>query len=135
VLGLGPANFPTAEGTLSDISQRQQYGVGVRWNAAHNSYIQVGAETGFPGLVIYLAMIATTFGALRVVTRGARGPDHRRIRELASALTAAVIGFVVGAFFLSLAYQEMFFTLLALVVGLHKVARLDAADARRQVIK
>jgi hypothetical protein len=54
---------------------------------------------------------------------------------LASALTAAVIGFVVGAFFLSLAYQEMFFTVLALVVGLHKVARLDAAEALRPAMR
>jgi len=125
VLGVGPANFATAEGTLSDMAERAQYGVGVRWNAAHNSYVQVGAETGVPGLVMYLAMILTTFGALRAVTRRATGPANRHLRELASALTASVIGFAVGAFFLSLAYQEMFFTLLALGVGLHKIARIN----------
>jgi hypothetical protein len=40
---------------------------------------------------------------------------------LAPALTASLIGFVVGAFFLSLAYSEILFTLVALAVGLQKV--------------
>ena len=46
----------------------------------------------------------------------------------APALTASLLGFVVGSFFLSLAYSEMLYTLVALAVGLHKVS---AANARR----
>jgi hypothetical protein len=38
-------------------------------------------------------------------------------------LTASLIGFAVGAFFLSLAYTEMLYTLIALAVGLQKVAQ------------
>ena len=38
---------------------------------------------------------------------------------------ASLLGFVVGAFFLSLAYAEMFYTLVALAVGLHKVTGAD----------
>src|SRR4029077_16062919 len=49
LFGVGPNNFQTAEGTLSPYAERQQFGVGVRWNAAHNSYIQVGAELGVVG--------------------------------------------------------------------------------------
>ena len=41
LLGLGPANFPAAEGTLSPFAERQQWGIGVRWNAAHNAFLQV----------------------------------------------------------------------------------------------
>ncbi|HKB46702.1 MAG TPA: hypothetical protein VKC57_03335, partial [Ktedonobacterales bacterium] len=40
---------------------------------------------------------------------------------LTPALTGSLLGFVVGAFFLSLAYSEMLYTLVALAVGLHKV--------------
>ena len=79
VLGLGPGNFPIAEGTLSAIAARQQFGIGVRWNAAHNSYVQIGAELGFPGLVLYLAVIASAFQALR------------RSADLAPALTASLL--------------------------------------------
>jgi O-antigen ligase len=105
-----------AEGTLSPLAERQQYGVGVRWNAPHNSFVQVGAELGFPGLALYIAVIGCAFVALR--HGGGIGP----------ALTASLLGFVVGSFFLSLAYSEMLYTLVALAVGLQKVTAgtLDA---------
>lgn len=123
ILGVGPDNFPVAEGTLSPHAERQQYGIGVRWSAAHNSFIQVGAELGVPGLLLFVAILASAFAALRTARRRARessGPLAAGA-ELAQALTAALIGFVVGAFFLSLAYSEMLFTLVALSVGLRKV--------------
>jgi hypothetical protein len=44
---------------------------------------------------------------------------------------AALVGFVVGAFFLSLAYSEMFYTLVALVVALEKVARAEDAQGQQ----
>jgi O-antigen ligase len=123
VFGVGPGNFQAAEGTLSPHAERQQFGVGVRWNAAHNTFIQVGAELGIPGLVLFLAIIAGTFGALRRAahTRRSSGRLPSNRAQLTQALTASLIGFLVGAFFLSLAYSEMFYTLVALAIGLQKV--------------
>jgi putative inorganic carbon (HCO3(-)) transporter len=148
ILGVGPNNFQAAEGMLSPFSDRQQFGIGVRWNAPHNSYIQAGAELGLPGLVIFISLIASGFGALRrsspsqhalaggVPTVAPGSPTRRRWRgppalrrpgagdtssQLAQALTASLIGFVVGAFFLSLAYSQILYTLVALAVGLQKV--------------
>jgi putative inorganic carbon (HCO3(-)) transporter len=125
VLGVGPGNFQTAEGTLSPLADRQQFGVGVRWNAAHNTYIQVGAETGVVGLLLFLAMIGGAFVALsQSRLRGLDRADSReRQTQLAQVLTASLIGFVVGAVFLSLAYTEMLYTLIALAAGLQKVAQ------------
>jgi O-Antigen ligase len=108
MLGVGPGNFQTAEGTLSPFAERQQFGIGVRWNAPHNSFVQVGAELGFPGLALYIAVIASAFFGLR------RGGG------LTPVLGASLLGFVVGSFFLSLAYSEMLYTLIALSVGLQK---------------
>jgi O-antigen ligase len=117
ILGVGPHNFQAAEGTLSPFSDRQQFGIGVRWNAPHNSYLQAGAELGFPGLLIFLGVIASAFGALRRSSRS----EHAQAAQLAQALMASLIAFAVGAFFLSLAYSEMLYTLIALAVGLQKV--------------
>jgi probable O-glycosylation ligase (exosortase A-associated) len=118
--GVGAGNFNAAEGRLSEYAQNRHRGV--RWNAAHNSYIQVGAELGIPGLLMFVGMIATAFAALRRSSRrlgNARG--NAAARELTQAIAAALIGFAVGGVFLSLAYSEILFTLLALAVGMQKV--------------
>ena len=125
VFGVGPANFQAAEGMLSPHAERQQFGIGVRWNAAHNSFVQVGAELGIPGLLLFLAIITSTFCALRRAAQNLRASrrPQRTAAELTQALTASLIGFLVGAFFLSLAYSEMFFTLVSLAVALQKVTQ------------
>ena len=114
LFGVGPGNFATAEGTLSPIAERQQYGIGVRWNAPHNSFVQMGAELGFPGLALYIAIIVSAFRGLK------------RAGDFSPALSASLVGFVVGSFFLSLAYAEMLYTLIALAVGLRKVSASQA---------
>jgi len=130
VFGVGPNNFNAAEGRLSPFAERQQLGRGVKWNAAHNSYVQVGAELGIPGLLMFVGMIAAAFVALRRSNRrlgiGSAGA------ELTQAVSASLTGFVVGAFFLSLAYSEILYTLLALAIALQKVTgRAVAVGADR----
>ncbi len=124
VLGVGGQNFAVAEGTISPLAKRQERGRGVRWGAAHNTFIQVGAELGVPGLLLFMGLIATAFGSLRRVTRLARrsGPAAADLSRLAQALTAALIGFVTGSFFLSLAYHDILYTLLAFTLALAKIA-------------
>jgi hypothetical protein len=56
---------------------------------------------------------------------GTLPPPSARLSE---CLQAAFVGFVVGGFFLSLAYSDMLYTLAALAVGLAKV---DVAHASR----
>jgi O-antigen ligase len=134
LFGVGPGNFPAAEGTLSPFAQRRQFGVGVRWSAAHNSFIQVGAETGVIGLALVVALLASAFVALhrsRPREGSSAGPSDRRT-QLAQVLTASLVGFVVGAFFLSLAYAEILYTLVALAVGLQKVTA-EPGPGRRPV--
>jgi O-antigen ligase len=117
LFGVGPQNFQTAEGTLSAFADRVQMGRGVSWNAAHNSFVQIGAELGIPGLLLLIAILASS---IRALWRGS---------ALAQALAASLIGFAVGAFFLSLAYSEMLYALVALGLALQKVERLQVEDA------
>jgi len=131
VLGVGGANFQVAEGTISPLARLQEHGIGVHWGAAHNSFIQVGAELGIPGLLFFVGLIATAFTSLRRVARRAgRGAPSNGVPRLAQSLMAALVGFVVGAFFLSLAYTDMLYTLAAFAVGLWKVARADEPRRR-----
>jgi len=127
VFGVGAANFQAAEGNLSPFAERQQFGIGVRWNAAHNTFVQVGAELGVPGLAIFIGMLVCAFAALRSARRaGLHRPQSNG--PLTQALTASLIGFLVGSCFLSLAYSEMLYTLLATIVGWQKVASMSASD-------
>ena len=129
VFGVGPGNFQAAEGRLSPQAIRQQYGIGVRWNAAHNSFVQAGAELGLPGLILFTGVILSAFASLRRVgplEHAGHEPRYRSV-PLTPALTASLLGFVVGAFFLSLAYSEMLYTLVALAVGLEKVTDVPSA--------
>ena len=126
LFGVGPGNFPTAEGLLSPFAERQNFGIGVRWNAAHSSFVQIGAETGVVGLTAFLVFLASAFAALRAAARAAAATDDGARAELGQALTASLIGFVVGAVFLSLAYSEMLYTLTAFAVGLCKVSAVES---------
>ena len=133
VFGVGAGNFPVAEGTISPLVKSARPNQGVKWSVSHNSFIQVGAELGLPGLVIFLGILGTAFAELRTLGRiGARRPGARPPPEaqLAQALTGSLIAFVVGGFFLSLAYRDLLFVLLALVAGLWKAAAMAGAVAR-----
>ena len=134
VFGVGLFNFQVAEGTISPLAKRQQRGIGVLWGAAHNTFVQVGAELGIPGLLLFIGVVATAFRSLRrVAAQPARAsPPVDQVARLAQSLMAAIIGFVVGAFFLSLGFADMFYTLVALAVALAKSARREAARSAPQ---
>ena len=127
LFGVGAGNFPAAEGTLSPFA-RASVLRGVKWSVSHNSYIQVGAELGVPGLILFIATLWSAFRALQGVQgrptalgRGERSPPPA---QLGQALTASLIGYLVGGFFLSLAYRDLLFVLVALAAGMRKAARL-----------
>ena len=123
VLGVGAGNFPRAEGTLSPLVRRTPVGRSVKWGPPHNSYVQVGAELGVVGLLIFAAFLINVFRALSRL-RALGGSNAR----LAQSLTASLIGFVVGAFFLTLAYHDMLYMLTGFALGLRQVT-LNAAPA------
>jgi len=129
VFGVGANNFPVAEGTISPLARLAERGIGVRWGAAHNSYVQVAAELGVPGFVLFVALLWSAFASLRRAALRRRGgstrPPTDELSRLAQTLMAAFIGFAVGALFLSLAYTDMLYTLVAMAMGLAKTARWD----------
>jgi len=133
-LGVGLYNFPVAEGTISPQAERQEFNVGVAWTAAHNSYVQVGAELGVPGLGFLLTIVLGSIAAMRRMAKIGPAAVHTGIdpARLAQALAGALIGFAVGGFFLSLAYHEMLYALAGLAAALSKVmpARATVASPR-----
>jgi O-antigen ligase len=117
--GVGAANFEKAEGTLApQARQRQQYGRSFQWSTAHNSFIQIGAEIGVGGVILFSALL---IGAFRALSAARRGPPGEA-RVLAQILTGSLVAYVVTASLLSQAYSAYLYALLGMVLGLAKVA-------------
>ncbi len=135
IFGIGVANFPMAEGTISTKARRRAYGTGLRWAAAHNSYLEAGAEMGIPGLVLWLILV---FGGLiamirlrmRIPASWARGdPEHQFIYMAARYLPITIVGFAVTSFFVSFAYMDPIYLIAAFMTGLYSSVRAKAVPA------
>lgn len=122
--GVGAEAFTVAEGTISELAARQLEGDGVKWSAAHNSYVQIGAELGIPGIVAFLLLLRSLFKTGWQVARSKRPehPESARERALAEALLAALIGYCVAGFFLSQAYSAYLYALCGIMTGLSAIA-------------
>lgn len=110
VTGVGVEAFPVAEGTISPLADRQQLGFGLKWSAAHNSFVQIAAELGIPGIVAFIAFLITAFRRL-----GARERDGPGALE--QGLRGSIIGYAVTGFFLSQAYAAFLYALMGVIVG------------------
>jgi O-antigen ligase len=118
LLGVGAASFPIAEGTLPpEALEQKRYGRSFHWSAAHNALIQIGAELGVGGLVLFVALFAIAFRSLARL----RSVPAIEIAVLAQILTGSLVAFVVTATFLSQAYSAYLYTLLGMILGLAKI--------------
>jgi O-antigen ligase len=96
VAGVGMECFSQAIG-----QDREQRGEKPKWQEAHNSWVQVGTETGLAGFLLFGLLNLNAYRNFNRVRRKGRG-DLQRIGEL------ALIGFAghfASAMFLSQAYS------------------------------
>lgn len=128
VVGVGVAAYPMAEGGSDLALSLQAQGAGFKWSVAHNSFLETGAELGFPGLVVFVAMLVVTGVALSKISRRGRWAPWVSMREisLAQMLMASIVGFAVSGIFVSAEYFAYLYFLLALSVGLIKLVRMRA---------
>jgi putative inorganic carbon (hco3(-)) transporter len=110
LVGVGLDGFETAEGTISGKVDR---GYGIRYTAAHNAFVQIGAELGVAGLLAFVTAFASAAAGCRRVQRLARSPRREDARSadrdsnLAAALLCAVVAVITTGFFLSFAYHPI----------------------------
>jgi len=108
LLGVGVDNFITADGLL-------YLEEGARYNTAHNSFVQVGAELGAPGLIAFCLLIWNSTRYARVITKKRSESGEIIYDNINSyAIIAAWMGFTISGSFLSAAYTSSFYFLLGL---------------------
>lgn len=137
ITGVGIDNFGRAEGTISEKARYHVPGTGLKFNAPHNSTVQVGAELGLPGLFFWLALTVGNIIALvrlrrRIPARWANGsPDEQYLHGLTLYLPIAIFGFIVTSSFVSFAYLDPIYILVAFSSGLCVLAEHRMAIERR----
>jgi O-antigen ligase len=101
--------------------------------AVHSSHMQVLAELGYPGAVIWVSLFGyAAFACLRVRSRSTSptlDPDLRKfLRTTADALLVSMVAFIVGGGLLSLALNDLTWLTFGMVAALDRLARraLDA---------
>jgi len=86
-------------------------------HAAHSIYFQVLGEHGFVGLVLFLLLWLLVWRSAGWLRRHAREPQAAKwAAELGSMIQASIAGYLVGGTFLSLAYFDLPYNLMLLVV-------------------
>lgn len=92
--------------------------------AAHSIYFQVLGDHGWIGLTLYAFMLAWFFRTLHRTRVIAKGCDQQRwAYSLAGYLQVSAVIIMAGGAFLSLAYWEFVYYLIALAGGLYGVVR------------
>jgi putative inorganic carbon (HCO3(-)) transporter len=118
VLGVGPDNFEvvfwryTREGT--------------RFRVAHNAFLQLLTESGLPALLLFVALFAVSLWRLERVRRG----PVPWASTYAGMLQVSLLAYATGAMFLSLAYVELVYHLIAVCVCVELASAGEAALAR-----
>ncbi len=91
---------------------------------AHSIYFEVLAEQGFVGLFIFLSLaFATLLGAQKVIRLARQRPDLGWAADLATMLQVGFCGYAVGGAFLGLAYFDLPYHLMSIVVVLGVIVK------------
>jgi O-antigen ligase len=123
IFGVGPGVF----GETAWDERKKNEGIGGAMLVSHNTYTQFSSETGFPGLLCFLA---TLFLSIKYTLSA-----YRRKRETDVAIArgglylfASLIGMSAGIFFLSVGYGMLLAVLFGLASSLHSVAQAAPAN-------
>jgi O-antigen ligase len=110
LLGVGPGVFYTLSGD---------------WHQSHNTFLQLTSECGIPSLILFLMLTRRAFKNSKIL-----GPSERRdeVWYYAAGLRSAMVGYLVGGFFLGTAYWLQPYLLFAYSVALR---RIDAHSSER----
>lgn len=117
----------------------------VAWRETHNAPLQVAAELGTPGLIIFTLMIWSGFsaaaGATRILRARApvetgrrslrsrlRGGEHERFTLYAAGFTASLAGWFVAAMFASVAYYWTLYLVVGLAIALRNIVANGAGS-------
>jgi putative inorganic carbon (HCO3(-)) transporter len=121
VFGVGPNNLETVFPTYSD---------GIhRFHVSHNSYLELLAECGLLGVILFVLLLGVTLARLN---RLRRLPGAPWVETYARMLQISIVAFMTGGLFLNMAYFDLIYHLVGISVSLEVAAAAALAEAREE---
>jgi probable O-glycosylation ligase (exosortase A-associated) len=115
-----------------------QYGADIEGRVIHSQFFQILADCGYPGLFLYLMVLATAWFSLRQVRKAMKGRTDDEailIKSMANGIECGLFVFCASAAFLSVELFELPYVLLLLSAQLGAVTALAAQTVSPPVAK
>src|SRR5579862_58032 len=123
--GIGLGNFTAQSFTFSQ-------GLEGKHGIACNTFLEVTAELGIPGLLAYCAMIGGAFFSAAKLRAEGRRQHDKLLQYTGQALQAGLLGFSAAAIFISAEYQKPFWVVIALSATVPNLVRQQVRKQSRQ---
>jgi len=117
--GVGLGNF-----TAKSVSKEVQEFHGI----ACNTFLEIAAELGIPGLLAYCAVLAGALSSADKLRAEGKRRDNTFLQHAGQGMQAGLLGFAAAAVFVSAEYQKPFWIMAALTAAVPTLLR----DHRRQ---
>ena len=96
--------------------------------AWHSAYIEIVAEHGFPGLVLWGSLVFGSAVSLTMLIARNRRWQLPGLTDQSAMLRASLAAYMVGAAFLSIAYWELLYLLLASAILMSRFAKVEYVE-------
>jgi len=120
LFGVGPGNFQSYTGS---------------WRVTHNTYTQFSSECGIPALLLFLVLMWRAFLNLRATRRLPFSEETEEVHMYASALSAALAAYILGAFFSSSGYELFPYYLVMYTTLLYRLALQQQNNEATTLVK
>jgi len=101
-------------------------------HAAHSVWFEILGDLGFPGLILFLAILILAFWKCRSIARMTRGhPSLAWAGDLARMLQISLAVYVTTGSALSLGYFEMYYVIVALLSRISRTVQQTLAEQTR----
>lgn len=127
--GVGVGNFPRQYVKYAPPGALRQV------RAAHNTYLQVLAETGVLGFLPFVWGILLCFRSTQVTRREAFHKGDQDIYRIASVTEISLLAFLVSGFFVSAAYLDIFWILIACTACLRFMVQEPSASGEAKGVQ
>lgn len=122
VFGVGPGEFADYRYRYL----RQPNRMRKLYSPSHNTFLQIGAESGIPGMLLYVTFLFFTYRTvLRIRTMAAQShhPDAALFSKVAMCLEAALVYFAICALFMTCDWHPHQFVIAGLAIASERVIK------------